>query len=335
VPIVQISFDDAGRSTGAFAVGTEEKLRIDIIRDSMVIGDRSFLFHGRRGSGKSALATQMAAILQAPYEPIHGSPADETAYLVSSGGEESRVLLDPEGAQRLVEGLGSGSLVHLIDIDPGLRAPLARALSVPQGQLTIQPLGEAGWPEGEPTSVLMHHSSLAVFEVSDEAEGTLSPADAAHLTPLFFEGLSQEAGDAKAKGSDYQSRGGGQPQPAGWGHKGPDGAPEVTAAVQRLESESVLGTGRSRDGLCADVVGLLRKHNPAFSGPDAYRYADHWLRLVEIQAYGGDPGAAKTCSHALRALVPAGGYWERELPALVASWASALGSIGQSDRAGA
>ena len=104
VPPVQISFDEDGRSTGAFVVGANEKERIDIIRDSLLARGRAFIFHGERDSGKSALATQLAAVLARPYMPIPSSQGKP--YLVSSGGEGTVVDLSEQGAQDLAKGWG-------------------------------------------------------------------------------------------------------------------------------------------------------------------------------------------------------------------------------------
>jgi hypothetical protein len=309
-------------SVGAFAIGANEKERIDIIRNALLARDKAFIFHGERGSGKSALATQLAAVLARPYMPIPSSQGKP--YLVSSGGEGTVVDLSEQGAQDLAKGLGAGMLVHLTDADPHLQPHVARALADPGEALTLQPLDSSGQPQGAALSASASPASVAIFELSGMAEGELDVADSSQLTPLFFYGLSDTAQEAIANGKGYVPKGGAQAEP--W--EDTDGGAEVKAVVDVLSRYA----SPPRSVLCTQILGALRKANPSFSGPEAYSFVERWLRLVEIQAYGGDNMAARTLALSLKGFAP-GVDWLPEVRSLVDPRAHSLFVTGEAARA--
>lgn len=333
-----IAFDESGqRSVGDFAVGVAEKLRIDLIRDSLALGTQAFIFHGEPDSGKTALASQVAAIVGEPYVPLDSTEVLSGAkkgalFKVSTGDDDSIILFDHDQMRMLRAALAHGAVVHLTNADPALQRHLARAVSGHAG-LAIQPLDAGGRPQGQAMSVIPHEGSLAIFEIGPGGPaGSLDMPHASLLTPIHFDGLSPEAVEARDRDS-YSISGGGElvPDAAYREMSLSDMAQEreIGRVIPALIASGGGGHGRDpRASLQDGIVERLRGANGDLDTPEGRGFVNRWLGMVELQAYAGDRDAVRTLQPVLRAFASAEDLEEARLGDLLSPWADWLHQAG-------
>jgi MoxR-like ATPase len=161
IPELKIDYDETGASQGDFEVGAAEKERIDLIRNSLSCGDRSFAFRGPPGSGKGEMASQLAAIMRAGFVPINVGPSNDLEQNIGGDGLRSKVV---ETEEALIGSDGE----PLLD-DKGKTRTITRQSVTMVSEMLLGPLAEAASracvieiqePEGMEQEAIRLHSLL-------------------------------------------------------------------------------------------------------------------------------------------------------------------------------
>jgi len=171
IPELKIHFDEEGVSDGDFEVGAGEKERIDLVRNALGYGDRSFAFRGPPGSGKGEFASQIAAILRCPFVPINVGPSNDLEQNIGGDGLRAQTITTMEP---VLDGSGK---------------PIMKTATGPDGQPLLNP--ETKEPILEPMTV----ERQTVVTVSKTIYGPLTEAA---KRPCIIEiqepeGMEQEA----------------------------------------------------------------------------------------------------------------------------------------------
>jgi len=318
VPMMGIAYDDEGfRSIGPFATGAAEKERIDLARNALAFGDRALTFHGPRGSGKSALATQVAAILAHPYVKLEdrgGEPWETKRYWLAVDGEYYDAHLKAEQMEQLLFALENRAVIHLDNFGQlGLQKALGHALQLNEGkrEIGVQELDDSGDCVAGLRKVPIHRNTVAIFEITEPPATEypeLNLEAVADTSPIYFDEPSDFAQrQMRESGSGYSPSFGGEMRSENGERQDLDPDHDMTylwEAVDALNVPEANERVRPRDQLREELTTRLCGLNPAFSTPKGRRFIDKWLSQMEYQAYWGDHRAERTLMLGLQAFLP-------------------------------